>query len=86
MKRKIIKTLLRYRRLISDHKGEHETLQSLTYYDKDSILAKTIEKDQKELKDIDRLILDINDDRSWLSKIKAFVINILRKPLKWWIN
>ncbi len=61
MKRKIIKTLLRYRRLISDHKGEHETLQSLTYYDKDSILAKTIEKDQKELEAVDKLIKEIKN-------------------------
>ena len=64
MKRKIIKTLLRYRKLISDHKGEHETLQSLTYYDRDSILAKTIAKDQKELDVVDKLIKEIKNEKA----------------------
>ncbi len=73
MKRKIIKTLLRYRRLISDHKGEHETLQSLTYYDKDSILAKIIVKDQKELDVVDKLITDVRGRRTLLMKIKDFI-------------
>ncbi len=71
MKRKIIKTLLRYRKLISDHKGEHETLQSLTYYDRDSILAKTIKKDQEELDFLDSLIQDYkNNERSILQSFK----------------
>ena len=61
MKRKITKTLLRYRRLISDHKGEHETLLALTYYDGDSILAKTIAKDQKEIDFLDKLIKEIKN-------------------------
>ena len=56
LKRKIIKTLLRYRRLISNHMNEHKVFKSTQYMDRDSILAKTIVKDQKELDVVDKLI------------------------------
>ncbi len=59
MKRKIIKTLLRYRKLISDHMKEHEVFKVTEYFDRDSILAKTIKKDQEELEVVDKLIKEI---------------------------
>ena len=59
LKRKIIKTLLRYRRLISNHMNEHKVFKSTQYVDRDSILAKTIVKDQKELDVVDKLIRDV---------------------------
>lgn len=63
MKRRIIKILLRYRKLISDHKGEHETLQSLSYYNSlaRTGIDKVIERDAKELKVVDDLIKDIKN-------------------------
>ena len=71
MKRKIIKTLLRYRKLISDHKKEHEVFKATEYFDRDSILAKTIKKDQEELDFLDSLIQDYkNNERSILQSFK----------------
>lgn len=85
MKRKIIKILLRYRKLISDHMKEHDVFKGIQYYDREGILAKTIEKDQKELKDIDMVVQNINDEWEYrvtfvyYGKIKSFFINILQK-------
>lgn len=62
MKRKIIKTLLRYRKLISDHMKEHEVFKSTQYMDRDSILAKIIKKDQKEIEVVDKLIKEIKNE------------------------
>ena len=45
MKRRILKVLLRYRKLILDHMKEHEVFKSTQYMDRDGILAKTIAKD-----------------------------------------
>ncbi len=61
MKRKIIKTLLRYRKLISDHMKEHDVFKGIQYYDREGILAKTIDKDQKELAVVDKLIKEIKN-------------------------
>ncbi|KKL92745.1 hypothetical protein LCGC14_1881710 [marine sediment metagenome] len=62
LKRKIIKTLLRYRRLISNHMNEHKVFKSTQYVDRDSILAKTIAKDQKEIEVVDKLIKEIKNE------------------------